>query len=135
MKELLQYLEAIRQTAKDLHYNASGASFYGIHLLADRISDPLAGFIDDIKEVAYLGQGKAPPSSKELADGFLPLLAQDTSQTAILPDLGRLVSLAVYTIEELSRSPITQGELNLLGAISQHLTTSYGLLSRTTAEK
>lgn len=53
MKDLILNLEAIKAICKDLHYGASGNQFYALHLLADRIADPIPAFIDSIKEVCF----------------------------------------------------------------------------------
>lgn len=133
MKNLIVLLEAIRQTAKDLHYEKSDCphAFYSVHLLADRIAEPLNDFIDTIKEVCFLGNEKPVPSSRELAELFTQRLPVETSQPALIASLYDQLKIALYTIEEVSKQPLMQGEINLLGTISEHLQQSKGLLCRT----
>jgi len=52
--------KAIWMAAKDLHYNAKGDAFYGVHLLADMVADT-EKFFDDLAEVYYLGEKGVPP--------------------------------------------------------------------------
>lgn len=128
MKNLITYLEAIRQTAKDWHYSALGSSFYSDHLLADKIGDPINGFIDSIKEVCFLGKEKDVPSSKEINDGMD--LKSDIDAAGFPAEISSQINLALYSIEELSKSGIMQGEINLLGSVAENLQLSKGLLWR-----
>lgn len=121
MKSLITKLESIRAICKEWHYEASGESFYAQHLLADRIQDPLLGFVDSIKEVCFLGNGILPPSVAAV-EALVPC--------EIKCRLYDSLTVAIYQIEELSQTQIMQGELNLLGSISEHLMLSRGLLWR-----
>lgn len=130
MKDLIIILESIRMTAKDWHYNASGAGFYSSHLQADAIAEPLSGMIDDIKEVCFLGNCIPVPTSKELCAAIAASLLPCTTEADIKTELATQLNIAIYTIEEIAKGNPMQGELNLLGSISEHLQKSKGLLSR-----
>lgn len=134
MKQLLTALEAVRNTAKDLHYAASDcpSAFYSVHLLADRIAEPCADFIDSLKEVCFLGNERDVPSSRELSEAVTPLLSTDLSQAALIASLYDRLKITLYTIEEISKQHLMQGEINLLGTIAEHLQQSRGLLWRQT---
>lgn len=66
--QLLKDIYAIRFYSKDIHYNCKGESFWGDHLLADKVFDGLDGFIDQINETIYMGYGHLPPASKEVLE-------------------------------------------------------------------
>lgn len=81
--ELLKTLYLIRFYAKDIHYSAKGDSFYGDHLLADRVFDDLDNIIDDINENLYLGFEHNAPTSKEVlkaVEQALPPVPTDIHQ-------------------------------------------------------
>ena len=119
MEELINHLESIRAACKEWHYSATGLPFYGNHLLADKIQTPLYNFIDDIKEVHFLANSLHVPQSE--------IKPANGNPADILAE----IIIAIYKIEELARTDITQGELNLLGTISEHLMRSRGLLNQT----
>jgi len=127
VKELIVLLECVRQTARDCHYRAAGPCFYGQHLLADVISEPIGGFIDRINEVCFLGSEKPAPTSKEINGDLIGILPATITNS---------VDRAIYHIESLCSDadkraiPLMQGELNLLGEISEHLMKCKGLLWR-----
>lgn len=54
MDNVLIYLTVVKWFANDLHYTWSGNTFYGMHLLADKISD-FGSAVDDINENYYMG--------------------------------------------------------------------------------
>ena len=125
MTDLIVLLECIKQSARDAHYRSAGPCFYGQHLLADVISEPIDGFIDRIKEVCFLG--------KELnAHLSTQVVAEVSERLNDKPlELEGYVKLTIYTIEDKSkRGVLMQGELNILGEISEHLMKSKGLLWR-----
>jgi DNA-binding ferritin-like protein len=128
MKDLIKHLDAIRNTAKDLHYHATGASFYAVHLLADRIQEPIISFIDDLKEICFLGLEKEVP----LSNSLVPSLPPADTEEAMISTVYSQLTLALYTIEELSKQPLMQAEVSLLGRIAEHLQQSRGLLWKMT---
>ena len=132
MLDLIVILEAIRQTSKDWHYNAKGMTFYGNHLLADRIGDPCADFIDSLKEVCFLGNEKPAPTSKEVNAALSTHLPDTLEESGLIAELNSLLTIGIYTIEELAKGVLKQGEVNLIGSISEHLQQSKGLLYRVT---
>lgn len=130
MRDLIVILEAIRQALKDWHYNAKGMTFYANHLLADRIGEPCAAFIDSLKEVCFLGNEKDAPSSVEINAAITDHLPANMAEETLIPEILNLLTIGIYTIEESSKQELKQGETNLLGAISEHLQQSRGLLYR-----
>lgn len=131
MKDLIIILDKIRLTAKDLHYHASGSTFYAQHLLADRIQEPIIGFIDDLKEICYLGAEKEVPTAKELS----PELQDTLTEESLISTLYSQLTLGLYTIEELSKNSLMQAETSLLGRIAEHLQQSRGLIWRVTVKE
>lgn len=57
--KIICYCLAAYNISKDAHYNAKYNSFYGNHLFADRLADKWLGYIDDIKEIFYVGNETA----------------------------------------------------------------------------
>ena len=127
--KIITLLIAIQNFAKDIHYNAKGDAFYSKHLFCDRIEEPIADFIDEIKEVVILGSGEVPPPSKEYLRNAVmeipDITSDDRTSFEMLLDL---ISRTLQTIEELDN--MTKGEENVFGGIAQHLQTMLGLLNR-----
>lgn len=120
---LICYLLAIANYAKDIHYNCGGASFYGQHLLADRFVDNIYDYIDQLKEICLLGHGIKPLSSKEYLKDAAGLIPQDISFVL----MQSLMLIPMQTIEDMQG--ISKGDENLLGAIAQDLQNNVGLLN------
>lgn len=127
MLQILARLTAIKGFAKDIHYTAIGESFYGIHLLMDRVVDGLDDFIDSINEVAYMGKGTEPPASREVlkyAVAYIPVIGD--SNMASLSLLGNLIE---QTINEVNIYETKErAENSLLDAIAQDLRLKHGLV-------
>ena len=120
---LICYLLAIANYAKDIHYNCGGASFYGQHLLADRFVDNLYDYIDQLKEICLLGHGIKPLSSKEYLKDAADLIPQDISFVL----MQSLMLIPMQIIED--AQGISKGDENLLGAIAQDLQNNVGLIN------
>lgn len=134
MINLIAYLEAARNQLKDLHYTAKGLTFYGNHLLADRMQENLSGYVDSIKEVCYLGKGLNAPQSKDIYEIVLTLLIQSYNQIELFKKADELLKLAIYEIEELEKRDLLGGERNLLEGISENLMQSRGFIYRVLTE-
>ena len=129
MITLIEYLTAIREYAKDIHYHAHGESFYGIHLLMDRVSDGIYDTIDRIKEVCYLGDINEVPQSKEIlkvAIAYIPDITDDNKD-----NIGRLSDLIARTLDHIvtlkGDSPAKDA---ILDSIAENLQLNRGLLWR-----
>lgn len=120
---LICYLLAIANYAKDIHYNCGGASFYGQHLLADRFVDNLYDYIDQLKEICLLGHGIKPLSSREYLKDAADLIPQDISFVL----MQSLMLIPMQIIED--AQGISKGDENLLGAIAQDLQNNVGLIN------
>lgn len=125
---ILARLTAIKQFAKDIHYTAKGMSFYGVHLLMDRVADGLDDYIDSIKEVCFMGAGEEPPSSKEVLSDALSYIPDVSSDTAM--DIKMLQELIVSTLKALEEQREDAADMNLYNTISQDLKLKLGLISR-----
>lgn len=126
---LIEYLIAIQNYSKDIHYNCKGESFYSKHLLADRIQDNLYDYIDQIKEICFLAANKEPlPSGEYLsrATSLIPEITDDDKENFKLME--NLLTVALESIEK--TKDLTKGEENLIGAIAQDLQTSLGLVNQ-----
>ena len=132
MNELIAYLVAIKGYAKNIHYTTHGEAFYGKHIFADLVSDPIDGYTDSIKEICLLGhlpEGERPlETSKydEMAKGLYPPLSESDDATNF-KNLQDLIILALNHIEMLK--DLSKGEENLIGAIAEHLQKMNGLLN------
>lgn len=127
MLELLALLTAIKQYAKDIHYNAKGDSFYGIHLLMDRIADNLDSFGDTIKEVCYMGAGSEPPASRDIlkyAVAYIPVIGEDNKASLTLLD--NLIIKALEKVEAIKDTD--RADNSVLDSIAQDLKLKRGLV-------
>jgi len=130
MITLIEYLTAIREFAKDIHYAAHGHSFYGIHLLMDRVADGIYDKIDEIKEIYYLGNISTVPSSAEIlkqAIQYIPAIDIYDTQA----DIGKLSDLIAATLDHIKTiKDGTPAIDSLLDSIAQDLQLKRGLLWR-----
>lgn len=138
MKDCIVRLTVIKNIAKDIHYNAHGESFYGIHLLMDRVAEGLDQYIDDIKENLYLGWHNTPPSSKEIfkiAEAMMPEL-DHTDNLSMIRVLRDFISGTLENICELVQNTtiLMNGDIALLDDISKDLRKKRGLLNCTLSE-
>lgn len=137
MKDTIIRLTVIKNLAKDIHYNAHGEAFYGIHLLMDRVADGLDQYIDDLKENLFLGRRILPPSSKEIfrvAEAMLPEMSTDNLEMVrVLRDF---ISGTLENIYELvtNTTELMNGDISLLDDISKDLRKKIGLLNCTLSD-
>ncbi len=120
---LIIYLLAIANYAKDIHYNCSGPSFYGQHLLADRFVENLYEYIDQLKEVCLLGHSLKPLHSSE----YLLRASQIIPAGANFESINSLMINCLAEIESVEN--ISKGDENLIGAIAQDIQNNVGLLN------
>ena len=126
---LIVLLMIIQCFAKDIHYTAKGSAFYAKHIFVDLVGDDIDGFIDDIKENIFLGQGIIPPASKKLfmaaAVGAPEVLLLDVANFMILKEFVDQVRGLIKNMEAPSR-----GANSLLDSIGEHMDKMSGLLFR-----
>lgn len=133
INKLIEYLLAVANFAKDIHYSAKGDSFYSKHLLCDRISENIYDYIDSIKEIFFLAADKEPlPSGEYLsrATSLIPQIAEDDKTN--FTSLSILLESALQDIEKIK--DLTKGEENLIGAIAENFQTALGLVNRQVKE-
>ncbi len=132
--KIICYCLAAYNISKDAHYNAKYNSFYGNHLFADRLADKWLGYIDDIKEIFYVGNETATPDSKKILQDTIPLIPDindSTHQNNIL--LYRFFTEFHAEINQLrQQEDLSLGEENLIGDIDQLVQNNKGLLWRAT---
>ena len=128
INKLIEYLIAICNFAKDIHYNCKGEAFYSKHLLADKISDGLDEYIDGLKEIFFMASDNVPlQSSMYLVDASVlvpEILPEDKLNFASMRDL---IVEALQHIETLTE--LTRGESALIDAIAQQLQQSLALVN------
>lgn len=133
INKLIEYLLAIANFSKDIHYSAKGESFYSKHLLADRISENIYDYIDSIKEIFFLAADKEPLASGEYLSRATSLIPQiEQEDTGNFRALSVLIVSTLQHIEELK--DLTVGESNLVGGIAENLQTSLGLINKQVKE-
>ena len=133
INKLIEYLLAVANFAKDIHYSAKGEAFYSKHILCDRISENIYDYIDSLKEIFFLAADKDPlPSGEYLsrATSLIPQIAEDDKTN--FTSLSILLEAALQDIEKIK--DLTKGEENLIGAIAENLQTSLGLVNRQVKE-
>lgn len=124
---LIEYLIAIQNFAKDIHYNCKGEAFYSKHLLADRIGDNLSDYIDQIKEVFFMASDREPLPSGEYLSRATSLIPQVEDDKQNFESMRNLLVNALQHIETIEN--LTKGEENLIGGIAQDLQTSLALVN------
>lgn len=129
MLDILVRLVAIKNFAKDIHYTANGDSFYGVHLLMDRIADGLDDFSDSIKETVYLGNDSLPPSSQEILKFSLAYIPAIKTTRENLEALKNLITNTCLVLDKTSQTD--RAVNSLFDTISQDLRLKAGLLYRT----
>ena len=128
INKLIEYLLAIANYSKDIHYRSKGSAFYSEHLLADRISENIYDYIDSIKEVFFLAADKEPLKSSEYLKKASELIPEIKDDKQSFKSLSVLIVTTLQHIEELK--DLTKGEENLIGNIAENLQTSLGLINR-----
>lgn len=130
INNLIAYLVAIANFAKDIHYSCYGEAFYGKHLFVDLIQDDLYNYIDLLKEVCLLGNEIAPlPSSEYMrtAIELIPMRLENDDYK----NFENMKSLIVDTLALMENTQnLTRGENNLLDDISQNLQQKVGLINQ-----
>lgn len=125
---LIVYLLAIVNYAKDIHYNCSGPNFYGDHLFADRFTDNIYKYIDQLKEICLLGHQIKPLHSSV----YLERTSKITPQGAEFSRMRVLMIECLELIENIDN--ISRGDENLIGAIAQDIQNNVGLINIQLAE-
>lgn len=129
INQLICYILAIANFAKDIHYTCHSDAFYGKHLLADRIYDGLNDFQDEIKETLLLGSGYIPLPSKDYnrgADDLTPDV-YDNNDKANFDAIKALIERTIAYIDKIE--PKTRAENKLLDDICADLQQKLGLIN------
>lgn len=131
INQLICYLIAIANFAKDIHYTCRGEAFYGKHLLADRIQDGLYDFVDQIKETCLLGNEIEPLESGEYlinAANLIPKLS-NSDRTNFEKIQKLLIDCLVLMQEMLKETDTPRAEVSLVDGIAQDLQQKLGLVN------
>lgn len=131
INQLICYLIAIANFAKDIHYTCRGEAFYGKHLLADRIQDGLYDFVDQIKETCLLGNEIEPLESGEYlinAANLIPKLS-NSDRTNFEKIQKLLIDCLVLMQEMLKETDTPRAEVSLVDGIAQDLQQKLGLIN------
>ena len=128
MVALAGALMAVGDSAKDLHYSAMGRAFYGLHLMADRIAEPIYGFCDKIKELAF-ADSDVPPSFSFVEAERAVLEEGRGGNEDSLAQLSSALGKAEQALGA-ARSDGGEGLNQLFDGIAEHLLTSMFLVNR-----
>lgn len=127
--QLIIYLVAIQYFAKDIHYSVVGEVFYGQHLFADRIYEPLDNYIDSIKENCLLFEKILPLSGKEYLAQASLIIPERVSESIQNWLSMRELHIKTLNFIESIKNDLTTGEANLIGNIAENLNNNLGLLN------
>lgn len=140
MNELLEMIVCVLILSDDLHYESQGLSFYGNHLLADKIKEDMDKTIDSLREAYWLGELKTlPPSTDDTYKGAIEKsknirnsIGADNRDYQLVYRLKEAIDILLKKIEEIKRGePLLSGTVAVLDGLSTHMQTMYGLLERT----
>ncbi len=128
INQLICFLLAIANYAKDIHYKSHGEAFYSKHLLADRIHKDLYDFMDLLKETCLLGEDTEPlPSGEYLSRATSLIPAITDNDKTNFENIKNLLIEALAVMEEMRE--MTRGESSLIDNISQDLQQKLGLVN------
>ena len=135
VNKLISYLVAIQNYAKDIHYNCKGEAFYSKHLLVDRIQDGLYDYIDQLKEVYFLGNNILPlPSGEYLAKAMNLLPPVEADDKRNFEHIKALIEdCLTHTQKMLLETGTPRAEVSLVDGIAQDLEGKLGLVNRQVA--
>ena len=130
INKIIEYLIAICNFSKDIHYNCKGDAFYSKHLLVDRVCENLNDYIDSIKEVFFLGgANKEPLPSYEYLKKAAELIPEIQKEDK--KNFEKLRDLLIAAIKQIEKTKaLSKGEENLIGSIAENLQTSLGLINQ-----
>ena len=128
MNELIALLIAIKEFAKDIHYNVKGLTAIENHKFADEIFDGIDDFIDEIKEVCLLGVNLRPLTSKEYMQRALLLIPDlpedDKKKFEVMQEL---IDRALNIIEDMDE--LNHANNSVIDKIAEHLQKYKGLIN------
>lgn len=146
MKNIMATIVYTNMIAEDLHYRAKGESFYGLHLLADRIRGGLKDANDGLKENFYMGELQIiPPSPVEIHEAanalyenelrLVPLSDGDADNKTLLVRMRDALHYLAALIEEFKSDNATlqSGTTAIIDNVAQHAINSLALVNRSLA--
>lgn len=120
MKGLMFLLLAIKETAKELHYEK--IKDYGEHLLYDRIAEGIDELRDSLAEKGLIGEGEKVPTAREELNGCLKALESvEVSREG-------LKKLCLDTLDYMKDVEAGIGAKAVIDAIAEKLNESVALL-------
>lgn len=120
MEDIVAMLTVIDWIADDIHYNSRGVSFYGLHLMADKIRD-FGDSADELKERYWLGfLETTPPSGRYFAQKAISLY-QRYEGLAYLDAANKAAKDLVDMVKTISsEKDLPNGVTAILDEISSH---------------
>ena len=122
MPEVIVNIIVVDWLCNDLHYKWRGHSFYGMHLLADRVRN-FGSAKDDINEVYFLGyMGIVPPADKDNSVKAITQYDKVCKENGGCPlkSLGAQLSYLLASVENAKRTEgLPAGVHAILDSVSQ----------------
>lgn len=128
MKDVIVYLTLLRSYAKDFHYSAPrGESFYALHLLMDRVADPINDFIDQINEAHFMAQDLPVPLGRNIMQEVVEYIGNNYAPS--IENVYSAIKMAQIAVlqAEASHDTFLAGK-DVLSALSRHLAVSEALV-------
>ena len=120
MEDIVAMLTVIDWIADDIHYNSRGESFYGLHLMADKIRD-FGDAADELKERYWLGSlNTTPPSGKFFAQKAISLYEKYENLEYLDAAKEAAIDLVSMVKETSKTMDLPNGVSAILDEISSH---------------
>lgn len=139
MEKILELIVSTEILCDDLHYTSKGQEFYSLHLLADRIKDPLDKYMDELREAYWLGElfSEPPKTDATYADAIkiasgirLSAKSDDRNVSNLLAVKDSLNRLMHMISEKKKSTALMSGTSSILDNLCAHAQTMFGLIDR-----
>ena len=132
MESVLSNILVAQWLAHDVHYTWQGHSFYGMHILADKVGD-MGSLADEIKEAYYMGfRGENPPKDSSIAASAIEQYNKVLSDNGgcCLKAIASQFSYLAASVEVAKREEgLAAGIHSILDAVSQKALVGRALVS------
>lgn len=138
MESVLSNMLVCQWLAHDVHYAWRGHSFYGMHILADKVGD-MGSLADEINETYYMGfRGENPPLDSLIAFASVEQYNKVCKENGgcCLKALASQFSYLAASVEVAKREEgLAAGIHSILDSVSQKALVGRALVSRSIEEE